>query len=246
MQSCFRHAAPKSLRILLPTRLLRVSFIAASQPSGVGTMSFTWRAENCLHFYPLAHQARCHSQWLMDVKVLKSNSCSSGCYLTPQHPHRIGLRLGVQLKSLLLDFFFFPLLLPQVPYWLVLGVLPLINHLDPNAWIRIYLQETNLNPGHRATREAGAHQRAPGLHRYAQAPGQLHTRRAVLPVGIQSSETMDFTRLHSVDLESTISGFSLMICCSLSKAMDFVQPWDTEEAPTMTETEFLMILNYGP
>ena len=127
MQSCFQHAAPKSLCILLPTPLLRVSFIAASQPSGVGTMSFTWRAENCLHFYPLAHQARCHSQWLMDVKVLKSNSCSSGCYLTPQHPHRIGLRLGVQLKSLLLDFFFFPLLLPHVPYWLVLGVLHLIT-----------------------------------------------------------------------------------------------------------------------
>lgn len=79
----------------------------------------------------------CHSQWLMAVKVQKSNSCSSGCHFTPQHSHRIGLRLRVQLKSLLFDFFFFPLLLPQLLYWLVLGVLPLINHLDPNAWIGI-------------------------------------------------------------------------------------------------------------
>lgn len=95
-------------------------------------------------WFPHAHPRVGCSQWLMGVEVQKPNSCFSRCNLHFPAPHRIRLSLGVQLKSLVLGFFLFPILLLQFPYWLILRVLPLINHLDPNVAQGLVWEETKL------------------------------------------------------------------------------------------------------
>lgn len=146
-------APSRSPCILLPTQLLQVCFAAESWhlppsqdcPLGMGTILPIWRAKKMPRFlFPHAHLRVGCSQWLMGVEVQKPNSCFSRCNLHFLAPHRIRLSLGVQLKSLVLGFFLFPILLLQFPYWLIPRVVPLINHLDPNVAQGLVWGETKL------------------------------------------------------------------------------------------------------
>ena len=115
-------ATSRSPLILFQALLLYVCFAAESwhvPPSqtalGMGTISPTWGAKNCLDFQPLhAHPRVVYSQWLMGVEAQRPNSCSSRCDLHFPAPYRMGLSLGAQLKSLMLGLFLFPILLLQL------------------------------------------------------------------------------------------------------------------------------------